>query len=159
MYRILLAACFTSVAMFLIFSSWETSFPMKKVSYVSACNYVLECDVSWKFSVFHFFSFQTTEPLLDEFWWNYWAWEEMILNCISPYVLLKDNDTRSFLRVPNIKTRSVEGRAFRVEIGYALIRQVFCFGCALKLVCRESGHSRPLSPREVSVPTFPEAVT
>lgn len=42
----------------------------------------------------------------------------MILNYISPYIFRKD-DMRSFLIVPNIKTHSVEGRAFHVEIGYA----------------------------------------
>jgi hypothetical protein len=83
----------------------------------------------------------------------------MILNYVSPYMLLKHNDMRSFLIVPNIKTHNVEGRAFHVEIVYAWFVEVFCFGYALKIVCHESGHFRPLSPREVSVPTFPEAVT
>lgn len=43
----------------------------------------------------------------------------MILNYVSPYMLLKHNDMRSFLIVPNIKTHNVEGRAFHVEIVYA----------------------------------------
>lgn len=65
----------------------------------------------------------------------------------------------SFPIVPTNKTYSVEGRAFHVEIGYACFFEVVCFGCALKIVYRKSGHIRLLSPREVSVPTFPEAVT
>jgi len=44
---------------------------------------------------------------------------DMILNYFSQYILLKDIDMRSFLIVPNIKTHSVEGRAFHVEIGFA----------------------------------------
>lgn len=46
----------------------------------------------------------------------------MILNYIGPYIyiyILRKDDMRSFLIVPNIKTHSVEGRAFLVEIGYA----------------------------------------
>jgi hypothetical protein len=45
------------------------------------------------------------------------------------------------------------------EIVYARFVEVFCFGCALKIVCRDSGHIRRLSPRDVSVPTFPEDFT
>jgi hypothetical protein len=43
----------------------------------------------------------------------------MSLKYISPYILLKDNDVRSFPIVPNIKTHSVKERAFHVEIGCA----------------------------------------
>ena len=43
----------------------------------------------------------------------------MILNYFSPYILLKDNDMRSFLIVPNIKTHSMGGFEFHFEICYA----------------------------------------